>query len=223
MSEKTASVNWTPKITDAAFPYLAIQQGRISELAGDRAAWEAAYRRGLVRLVEELVPFLPMSCSRILDIGAGMGGIDAALNAYYGFGVDVTILDGYDDAPRVQKKDQTYSNAEIAKEFLRWNGVQRVSALIHSPGDPIADDAVEGIQCDLVLGIQSWGFHFDPKLYLDVALAMSRPGTRWILDMRRTVPNYWLADLCAHDRLRPIGEAEGITDKYLHHAFEVIS
>ncbi len=219
------SERFIPKVTEAALPYLQIQQGRIADLAD--GAWLDAYTEGLHQNLAEIRQWIPDGCNGVLDIGGGMGGIDALINHEYGGALDVVIVDGDRDAPTVKAKDKTYSNCAAAFEFLTANGVVHPKFLI-APAEPqkTFDKAFLSMiePVDLVLGVQAWGFHFPPALHMPLAYAFSHPGTVWILDIREVEGRApWLVQLVSEERLEPVGRIDGHTDKYARHAFRVIA
>lgn len=216
-----------PVITPMALPYLQIQQGRISDLEGD--AWLKAYCDGLHENLDQIRHLLPEKIEGVLDIGGGMGGIDALLNHEFGGTLDVVIVDGDRDKPIAPKPDagKTYSNCSAACEFLEANGVLHPKFLI-APAEPATKfdkaflSTIEPV--DLVLGIQAWGFHFPPSVHMPLAYAFSKVGTIWILDVRENAGRApWLVELVSEERLEPIGRVPGLTDKYARHAFRVIA
>lgn len=222
---------FVPMITEAALPYLQVQQGRINELEGN--AWLEAYVDGLHDNLAAIRHFFPEKVEGVLDIGGGMGGIDALINFEYGGTIDVVIVDGDRDPPTKPKPDhpgdrsKTYSNCAAAFEFLTANGVVHPKFLI-APPEPVKEfdkaflSTIEPV--DLVLGVQAWGFHFPPWTHKPLAYAFSKVGTVWILDIRENAGRApWLVDLVSEERLEPIGRVPGLNDKYARHAFRVIS
>jgi hypothetical protein len=213
-----------PIITPEALPYLRIQQGRLNALEGQ--AWIDAYIQGLHDNLAAIRSFLPEKIDGVLDIGGGMGGIDALINHEFGKTIDVVIVDGDRDPPQVREKAQTYSNCAAAFEFLSLNGVVHPKFLI-APAEPQTKfdkgflSTIEPV--DLVLGVQSWGFHFPPSLHMPLAYAFSKPGTVWILDVRvQETGSPWATQLYSEERLEPIGQVNGLTDKYQRLAFKVV-
>lgn len=224
MAEKIK--RWEPVITEAALPYLLIQQGRIADLTGP--VWIEAYTDGLHNNLAQIRQWIPDGCNGVLDIGGGMGGIDALINHEYGGAIDVVIVDGDRDAPVVKDKAKTYSNCAAAFEFLVANGVVHPKFLLAPPETEVRQfdkaflSTIEPV--DLVLGVQAWGFHFPPALHLQLAYAFSHPGTVWILDIREVEGRApWLVQLVSEERLEPIGRVDGHTEKYARHAFRVIA
>lgn len=218
---------WEPAITPAALPYLQVQQGRIAELEGD--AWLKAYADGLHENLAQIRHFIPAEINGVLDIGGGMGGIDALLNHEFGGAIDVVIVDGDRDKPIAPKVDdgKTYSNCAAAFEFLTANGVVHPKFLL-APAEPAKTfdkgflSTIEPV--DLVIGVQSWGFHFAPAVHMPLAFAFSHPGTVWILDVREYAGGRspWLVQLVSEERLEPIGRVPGYNEKFARHAFRVI-
>lgn len=210
--------NFRPVIPANARPYLAVQQGRIASLVGTPDQWDVAYRENLLESLEQIDKFIPRPCASVLDIGGGMGGFDALLAAVQP-GLKIAILDGFTDAPKVPDDQNmfgttSYSCAAVADEFLKANGVNDAMFLDPKllPSQPP--------RFDLILSIQSWGFHYPPNVYMKFALKASRPGTIWILDVR-IMTRFWASDLFSQERLEPIGEAPGFTEKYTRMAFKV--
>jgi hypothetical protein len=217
-----------PVITPAALPYLFVQQGRISSLEGD--AWVQAYGDALHANLDQIRQFLPETIEGVLDIGGGMGGIDALINHEFGGNLDVVIVDGDRDpavVPAEKGAGKTYSNCAAAFEFLVANGVVHPKFLI-APAEPETKfekaflSTIEPV--DLVLGVQAWGFHFPPALHMPLAYAFSKVGTIWILDVRvQDTGSPWATQLYSEERLEPIGQVEGLTDKYQRLAFKVVA
>lgn len=167
-------------VTDEAWPYLVAQRGALDWLKRDRAAWEAAYRKSLEADFATIKGYLPAACGHILDVGGGMGGIDARLVAHYRGEPRVTILDGLNDGPMVHRHAETFSNAEASRDFLAANGVYAV--------DFLAPEATRGEggrdRFDLVLSFASWGFHYAPRTYLQFVADHCQPGATLIVDLR---------------------------------------
>lgn len=192
-------------VTDAAFPYLVLQQGRLDHLKADRAAWEAAYAEKMAALFEDIRPFLPAACARTLDVGSGMGGINALIARHYGGEVRVALLDGYADAPVMARHAETFSHFAVAAVFLQANGVRHISGLT-------PDYAQAGqpplTAFDLITSFGSWCFHYPPAVYLPFVTAHCHPDTMLIVEVRNDRPE-WLDALMGPDApFMPIGAGE---------------
>lgn len=167
-------------IDDEAFQYLVLQKGRLDHLKADRADWLRGYDADLFGTFADLQPVLPAKCRRILDVGSGLGGIDALLNAHYGGDVHVCLVDGLADPPRLERHAQTFNHMGVAERFLRANGVRHFSG--HGPDAwPLKRPAM-----DLVVSFASWCFHIPPADYLGRVLSRCHAGTVLVMDVRRS-------------------------------------
>jgi len=164
---------------------LKIQRGRLSDLAHDREAWLKAYEFSIADDFRTILPALVYERPRtILDIGGGLGGIDARINEYYGGNCSVVIVDGLSDPPVVEAHRKTFSHAQVTWEFLTLNGVRDVTCLGPEP--------MGSCPAELILSFAAWCFHFPPEPLLDF-VAASRNGTV-IVDVRKDKPE-WLYTL----------------------------
>ena len=116
-------------IPEEALPYLVAQRGAIDDMKGDMGLWCTKYAETLQSDFDCIEPYLPKRCDTLLDIGGGMSGISILLNAYYGGNLVVALLDGLDDPPAVTRHAETFSNYEVARNFLRINGVENTMAV----------------------------------------------------------------------------------------------
>lgn len=173
-------------IPKSARPYLVAQNGAISDLKGDRVRWEAAWRIGLFKLFETIVPYLPERLDSILDVGGGMGAIDALLVQTRG-DIEVAVLDGAETSAKVSRYWMPFNDLRVTAEFLKANGVKRFT--------PIPADALPPPRpFDLIVSFASFSFHYPPATYLEWIKACTHPGTRLIFDVRVSHPD-WLQDL----------------------------
>lgn len=179
-------------VNDWHFQYLKLQKGRLEPLANDRERWHEAYERDLWATYQEMRPHLPANCSRILDVGSGLGGIDVLLYRHYEGMTGITLLDGLRDPPVMRKHAETFSNAEVARDFLRMNDISGHQVWT---ADPAGDNfLVGGPLYDLVVSFGSWCFHYAPNVYIERVLEASHPGTVFILDVRRD-KGEWISQL----------------------------
>lgn len=172
-------------VTDAAFPYLVVQQGALDGLKGDRAAWEAAYNAKMAALFADISAVLPERCHQILDVGGGMGGIDALLARHYD-GAQVCILDGEADPPIVRRHAETFNDMGVTRDFLAANGVP--GFCWNTPDHQVI------WRSDLIVSFGSWCFHYPPAVYLDFVKRCCHPGTILILEVRNGRPD-WQVEL----------------------------
>src|SRR6266403_1531506 len=108
-----------------------------------------------------LEPYLPLRCSSILDVGSGLGGIDALLNRHYGGDCSITLLDGVNDVARLDNHATTFNSMAVARCFLAMNGVQYFDFI-----DASAPERASPRKVDLIVSFRSWCFHFEPATYL---------------------------------------------------------
>lgn len=167
-------------ITRNAYPYLVAQRGALDDMKGDPLTWIAKYIDVVFSEFRKIEPYLPKRCDSILDVGSGLGGIDALLNEHYGGDCQVTLLDGVADPPEVTQHNRTFNDMAVAAEFLVMNGVQRFDFI--DANDPKAC-AIR--KYDLIVSFKSWCFHIEPERYLDLVLSACVPQhTQLIVDLR---------------------------------------
>lgn len=170
-------------VTDWHFSYLRLQKGKLEPLAGSRERWHEAYERDLWGTYAEMRPHLPERCSRVLDVGSGLGGIDILLYRHYEGMTGLTLLDGANDPPVMEKHAKTFSNAAAARDFMFHNNVN--SAQLWQADPNAGDVLVGGPLYDLVVSFGSWCFHYAPAVYLERVIQASHPATVFVLDVRR--------------------------------------
>ena len=168
------------------FRYLYIQRGEVSDAyqAGFEA-WLEAYERSLEAVVASMDRALPQDCRSILDVGGGLGGLGVVLVRRYP-SAGYWVLDGIGDSPEVRSHSQTFSNAVVAADFLRSNGLTEFG--FYEPCDEFDR------KFDLVVSTAAWCFHIPPHRYLDEVLISLAPHATVILDVRKDKP-LWIQEL----------------------------
>jgi len=161
-------------------------------------ALEAAFRKRSVRRLfnedmiaeyEIIKAHLPNNCSKILDIGCGVAGIDILLHRHYAcdgnlafYLLDKTIVD-----KKVyylfEKEGSFYNSLELAKEILVKNGIPKEN--IHLLEVPSDYKIYTEPGFDLVISLLSWGFHYPVSTYLEQVYDLLREGGYLIIDIRR--------------------------------------
>lgn len=177
-------------VDQAHFDYLRIQKGNLDELAHDAVAWHAAYMADLRRQFESIEPYLPPVCSRLLDVGSGLGGIDILIRRHYEEkGCQqpyVWLLDGEKDPPRMNLHRETFNDMQVAKNFQVVNGL---SPARFGFWPPAAFKPVTPF--DLVVSFGSWCFHYPPSTYLAPLVQSGlHAETVVILDVRSTKASF---------------------------------
>lgn len=174
-------------VEDAHFEYLRLQKGKLHDLIGDRSKWLAAYEADLVNTYQEIREHLPQICWGMLDIGSGLGGIDALIYRHYGDHPYVNLLDGEDDPPEMKLHRETFNSMRVARDFLIKNGVRsdRFGYLTTR-----AEFVVKPY--DVVMSFGSWCFHYEPNVYLPLLLSGGglHSDSRIIVDVRNDRPDY---------------------------------
>lgn len=188
------------------YEYLSIQHGKVGDERGNSENWKRAYRASLDDVLNTIRPVLPTSCTHVLDIGSGLGGIDVLVAHHYDPQPRVCLVDGVDDPPVVKNSYTTFNNAEVAVDFQKKNGVKQAICVRHIPHDQ---------KFDLIHSYYAYGFHVHPGNYLDDVKKAMHEKTVCIFDVRRTKREW----------LRAFVEALGVpktlaqTEKHVRLAF----
>jgi hypothetical protein len=192
-------------VTDEAYPYLVLQQGRLDHLKQGRQYWEAAYNAKVEAVFSAIAPHLPERCRAFMDVGGGVGGM-AALLARHFPDSRVGVLDGAADPAVMVRHAQTFNDLAVTGGFLLANGVRRPRLMMCPAQDPGTPKPL-----DLVVSFGSWCFHYPPASYLEWVKACCHTGTRLILEVRRGHYD-WQAQLA--DVFDPIATC-GESDKWI--------
>ncbi len=189
--QRTAYIRWSEsiaaRIVRKVAPPLSYNRMINVEARLRNAQIRSLYAEDISGEFSRIRSHLPNSCSRILDIGCGVAGIDVFLSRYYNNDVDIYLLDKSTVSDRVyylyEERGAFYNSLGVAKELLISNGIDksRVTTLEATPSSDIDIDA----PLDLVISLISWGFHYPVATYLDRVHALLRVGGRLILDVRK--------------------------------------
>jgi hypothetical protein len=164
-------------IPPSAKPYIELQR---TDYEGDI---EKAYSLDMHTLFLNIKPFLPEKPRTFLDIGAGIGGIDAKLSRVYQEST-FYLLDrdyigkgskvGWHDS---DKTFAPYNSFDETRKFMTANGVA------HSQYELV--DRVPAVDFDVVMSFLSWGFHYPVETYLTAVLACMHGHSVLIMDIRK--------------------------------------
>ena len=146
------------------------------------------YLSDMEREYRSMKEFLPDNCSRILDIGCGIAGIDIFLNEHYSNrSVDFYLLDKNEIEERVyymyEEKGAFYNSLDLAKSTLVINGVEENHVHLIEAADN--NDINMDKSVDFVLSLISWGFHYPVGVYLDKVYDLLVEEGVLILDIRK--------------------------------------
>jgi len=157
--------------------------------ASRRGTIERLYEAELADEFSRLQPHLPTSCRRVLDIGCGLGGIDAWI--YHACGRPKLCLLDREGRSAVfygfRADAASYNSLALARRLLEMNGVAAEHiTTIDVDSEPLPRDH----RFDLVISLLSWGFHYPLDTYLDYVKAQLADDGAVIVDTRRDTGGY---------------------------------
>jgi SAM-dependent methyltransferase len=137
---------------------------------------------------DSLKHFLPANCSRILDIGCGIAGIDIYINEHYApQNIEYYLLDKSKIEEKVyymfEEKGAFYNSLDITKATLVANGINENNIHLIEATENNDIDIKQNV--DIVLSLLSWGFHYPVNTYLDKVYALLNRKGVLILDIRK--------------------------------------
>jgi SAM-dependent methyltransferase len=169
-----------------ALPY--IRKQRFGKSISDEEL-TPAYIQHTNQVLEMLIPFLPYTCTSILDIGCGIGGIDLLLYQFYTnelWEPDLYLLDSYEESEHVSygyhNRFSVYNDLMITKKFLMGNGILEHRIHLIAANDDYMINSSD--QVEMVISLGSWGYHYPLQLYLNEVLRLLVPGGVVITTLR---------------------------------------
>ena len=137
---------------------------------------------------EQMKSYLPEHAHAILDIGAGMGGIDIVLAKHYGQTRPKIYLLDRTEMPRkvyygLTEKGCFYNSLELARDLLLKNGVLPEQIFLQEAADD--NRIISDTRLDLIVSLISWGFHYPISTYLDQVYDKLSTNGVLILDVRK--------------------------------------
>lgn len=147
------------------------------------------FSRDISREYEEIKNYLPEKFDNVLDIGAGVAGIDVFLfhhnkeNNPKIITLDKTQLDK-NIFFKYDKANSYYNSADVSTNFLLENGIPRSNITTLEANDNGTIDIDSSI--DLIISLKSWGFHYPVSFYLEEVNRILSPNGTIIMDLRRT-------------------------------------
>ena len=174
------------EIGEAACKYLYIQRGEVAGIK-EFEPWKRAYEDSIDAIYQSIKSYIRPDIKRTLDIGSGLGGINAVLNRHVGGGLHVNLLDGESDLPVVERHNKTFNDMQTARDFLFDNGVMNLST-----HDPMTYEESLSGEFDLITSFASYGFHVHPKTYILLCRRRAALNGIMVFDVRRTPGDEWL-------------------------------
>ena len=141
----------------------------------------SAWQKEMEETFQNIKSYLPQSVSSILDVGAGMAGIDVMLANKYPK-AKITLLDknGFDQRKRLWGWNTTadsfgeYCNFEQTQKILTQNNIKAQFV-------DVGKERFPEQKFDLIISFLSWGFHYPVSTYANL---IKSPCTI-ILDVRK--------------------------------------
>ena len=175
-------------------PFLSYEKMINLEARLSRERIKARYVADMDQEYQSMKAYLPPVCSRVLDIGCGVAGIDVFLRQHYQAQnqdqaqvLQFFLLDKSQLETRVfygfQSHAAFYNSLCVAKNVLVVNGIPDDNILTLEA----ADDNTIAIQdrIDLVISLISWGFHYPVQTYVQAVYQLLSEQGRLILDVRK--------------------------------------
>ena len=149
------------KITNEMVKYIELQRTGY----GADVDIEKCYEKDIQKDYDSIKSYLPETCSRILDIGCGLAGIDLFLYNHYNGTPELRLLDYSKIDEKIhygyQNVGSVYNNLELSAQFLKLNGVDKKKIGIHN-----AAVSFPYYKYDIIISLLSCGFHYPVRTYL---------------------------------------------------------
>ena len=171
-------------------PFVSYERMIALEARLNRERIKAHYAQDMDQEYQSMKAYLPAACSRVLDIGCGVAGIDVLLRQHYqnqAQELQFFLLDKSQLEKRVfygfKSHGAFYNSLPVAKNVLLVNGI----ADDHVITLEASDDNTIAIQdrIDLVISLISWGFHYPVETYVQAVYQLLSEQGRLILDVRK--------------------------------------
>jgi hypothetical protein len=122
----------------------------------------------------------------IIDIGCGVAGIDVLLSTHYGHRARIVLVDKTQTDENIhygfEKVASFYNNLFLAKEILNMNGVPESHVVLNTPEQFVAVPP----RADLVISLESWGFHYPISTYIDTVKKCIKAGGLILVEVRKS-------------------------------------
>jgi hypothetical protein len=141
-------------------------------------------------VIRSVLEFIDVSATtRILDIGCGLGVVDAVATSYLPINA-IHLLDGDGsvilEPLRVAVTDfgytpEAWADVRWAGELVRFNVAADVEVTTHVQGVDMREEIGE---VDLVISTRSWGFHYPASTYAAEVRNILSPRGRVVMDIK---------------------------------------
>lgn len=148
---------------------------------GYGGAYANCYTEDLRQLFRTIRPYLGSKIKTVLDIGAGLGGINVYLSETFP-DAKFWLLDKQGDTGskigwhESMEDFGSYNSFNETKKFLTANGV--------SPNRYILTEEFPKVDFDLIMSSLSWGFHYPVSSYIDNVMMHLKEDGILIMDIR---------------------------------------
>ena len=131
---------------------------------------QASYSEELAATFDTFLPYLPPKCRSILDIGAGLAGIDVLLSRHYAHAPTIALADK--DLIEAYKPQGGYHSS--ARSFAGYSSTQHAFSLLAANDVPLKNVAFYDVhqmselptyEFDVCISLLSWGFHYPISTY----------------------------------------------------------
>ena len=145
------------------------------------------YYEDITNDYQQIAPYLPGRASSIVDVGAGLGGINIFLQERYKDQNPHFHLLDKDQMDRTiyyfyEKTASAYCDFNATRNFLADNGLPEMQFTLFDLNE--AAFPAE-INADLVISLVSWGYHYPLDTYLDQVVAMLGEDGSLVIDLRK--------------------------------------
>lgn len=173
-----------------------------------------AYRSDLLSVFSTFVNLIPQDTKSILDIGAGMGGINCLTYHAVNTAPEIWLLD-----KQGESKIWNSGFHEDASDFSHYNSFELATAVLESSGIPKEkincvdigkDQFPDDKRFDVIYSFLSCGFHYPVETYAEQIARAINPNGLIVFDIRKgTVEKSRIAELFSSSV-----EVIYFTDKY---------
>lgn len=153
-----------------------------------RKSVEKLFSEEMTEEYKQMKPYLPEHSHAILDIGAGVGGIDILLGKHYKSDRPMIYLLDKTEMPNkvyysLREKGCFYNSLALARDLLAENGIRPEQIFLQEATDD--NRIISDTKFDLIVSLISWGFHYPIATYLDQVYEKLADNGAVITDVRR--------------------------------------